>query len=417
MEVSIPYGQEKINVNIPEACQILIPKKIRIDNEEKTINEALDNPIGVESFKKFVQNSKRLLIIVNDASKPTPTAKILEVIYPFISKHKDLKFIIATGTHKPPNKEECRFIFGRFYDIFKDKMFIHNSRKNENLIYIGKNKNGNELYINKMVADAGNVIVIGSIEPHYFAGYTGGRKAFFPGVASFETVEMNHRFAMSEKACSLNIKDNPVHDDFIDSVRFLGDINIFSIQTVLTQDYKVYAARCGDIIKSFDELIRYANEVYCVPLYKKGNIVISVVPYPMDINLYQSQHALENGKIALEDEGILVLVSKCRMGIGNDAFLELLSKANNKKEILDILGGKYKLGSHKSVRILNIRSKVQIFAVTDLKDETIETAKMKPYHNLQSAIDDAVKIIKKKGKQPKIVVMPLGNLTVPLLQN
>lgn len=415
MEVDIPFGQSKAKVNVPEPCKILIPKKIEVKDEQKTIQDALRNPIGTGSFQDFVNASKQLLVIVNDASKPTPTSKILEQIYPELSKHSYFKFLIATGTHKPPNEEECRYIFGKFYEEFKDKIFIHDSKDKDNMKYLGQNKNGNDLFINRMVTDTENVIVIGSVEPHYFAGYTGGRKAFFPGVSSYETVEASHRFALSDKACSLNVSDNPIHDDFNDSIRFLKDVNIFSIQTVLTKDYKIYAAKCGDIIKSFDELIKYANDVYCVPIKHKGNIVISVVPYPMDINLYQSQHALENGIFALEDDGIIILVSKCRMGIGNDAFLEILSKTDSSNEVIELLGGKYKLGSHKSVRILNIKSKAQIFAVTDLEDKIIEMAKLKPYSNIQSAIDDAVKFIKARGRQPRTIVMPSGNLTVPLI--
>jgi nickel-dependent lactate racemase len=415
MDIDIPFGQEKVKVKIQEPYEILIPKKIKVKNEKKTICDALKNPIGIKSFKDFLKSSKKLLVIVNDASKPTPTLKILEQIYPELSKHSDFRFLIATGTHKPPTEEECKYIFKEFYEEFKDKIFIHNSKDKNNLKYLGKNKNGNEIFINKMVTDIKNVIVIGSVEPHYFAGYTGGRKAFFPGVSSYETVEGNHRFALSDKACSLNISDNPIHDDLIDSIRFLKDINIFSIQIVLTRDYRIYAAKCGDILKSHNEIIKFANDVYCVPIKNKGNIVISIVPYPMDINLYQSQHALENGRFALEDDGIIILVSKCRMGIGNDAFLEILSKTNNSNEILELLGGKYKLGSHKSVRILNILSKANIFAVTELEDKFIEMAKMKPYSNIQSAVDDAIELISSKGKKPRIIIMPCGNLTVPII--
>ena len=97
----------------------------------------------------------------------------------------------------------------------------------------------------------------------------------------------------------------------------------------------------------------------------------------MDINLYQSQHALENAKLVLDEGGVLILVSKCRMGVGNDAFLEILSKANSPQDVLDLHNGEYKLGSHKSFRILKIRANADVFAVTDLDNKTIEKAKFK----------------------------------------
>jgi nickel-dependent lactate racemase len=272
--------------------------------------------------------------------------------------------------------------------------------------YLGKSKNGTEMYINKMVSEIGNVLAIGSVEPHYFAGYTGGRKSFLPGVASYKTIEMNHKLALSDKARSLALEGNPVHEDMIDAMNVLKDINVFSIQTVLTGEHNIYAVTAGDLLKSFDAAIDYANEVFCVPLKKKGNIVITAAPYPMDIDLYQSQKALDNGKLALKPDGIIILVSKCRMGVGEDAFLDLLSKADTPQGVLKLLDQEYKLGYHKAAKMAQIGNWAQMWAVTDLEDKIVKKTLMKPYGSVQSAVDDAVKITKEKGKQPRVVVMP-----------
>ena len=169
----------------------------------------------------------------------------------------------------------------------------------------------------------------------------------------------------------------------------------------------------GDIFKSYDVATQHAKDIFCVPLEEKGNIVLTVVPYPMDIDLYQSQNAFENGKLALEDDGIIILVSKCRKGVGKDAFLDLLCTAKTPQEVFDKLGNDYKLGYHKAARIAKIRTNAQIWAVTDLDNEIIKKAMMKPYASIQSAMNDAIKTIKARGKQPKIIIMPSGNLTVP----
>ena len=413
MYVKIPYGSEKIKINIPNSTKIILPNRVQIKNEEKIIRNSLKNPIDSITIEEFINKSKNILIIINDATKPTPTNKILKNLYPYIKKHKDIKFLIACGTHKHPKNEELKNIFGEFYDIFEKNIFLHNSYDKKNLIFIGKTKYGTELFVNKMIIKAKNIIVIGSVEPHYFAGYTGGRKAFFPGVSSFKTIEMNHKFAINDKAISLNIVDNPVHNDLTDALRFLNKINIFSIQVTLTDDYKIYSAKCGDIIKSFNSLIKSANKIYCVPIKEKGNIVVTVAPYPMDINLYQSQHAIENGSLALENGGILILVSKCRKGIGNDAFLYLLSKVKNYEEIKKLLNENYNLGDHKSARILKIKSKARLFAVTDLDNKIMEKAKFTPFSDIQKAIDRAIELIELENKTPKIILLPYGNLTVP----
>jgi nickel-dependent lactate racemase len=225
---------------------------------------------------------------------------------------------------------------------------------------------------------------------------------------------MNHKFALSNKACSIALKDNPVHEDMVDAVDLLKDLNIFSIQSVLTTDNKLYATTAGNLHESFNAAIKYCNEIYCVPLKKKGNIVITVAPYPMDIDFYQSQKALDNGKLALEDDGIIIIVSKCRKGVGDGTFLDLLCKADSPKKLFEVLGEDYKLGYHKAVKIAELGMKAQIWAVIDLDDAIVKKAMLKPYSNIQKAVDDAIEIIKSKGKKANIIVMPFGSLTIPL---
>jgi nickel-dependent lactate racemase len=133
----------------------------------------------------------------------------------------------------------------------------------------------------------------------------------------------------------------------------------------------------------------------------------------MDIDLYQSQKAMDNGKLVLDDDGVLILVSKCRMGVGEDAFLRLLSKANSCQDVFGILGDEYKLGYHKAAKMAQIGIRAQLWAVTDLPDEIISRALLKPYSDLQRAVDDAVEYVKSQGNEPRTIVMPAGSLTVP----
>jgi nickel-dependent lactate racemase len=413
MQVDIPYGKETIKLNIPEPYEILVPNKVKIRNQNELIANALQNPIDKASFEAFATQAEQLLVIVNDATRPTPTAKILDFLYPVLSSHPNVKFLIATGVHRAPTEEEYQYIFGKHYEVFKNQIYAHDARKKEDMVYLGRSQNGTEMYINKLVPEIGNVLVIGSVEPHYFGGYTGGRKSFLPGVASYKTIEMNHKLALSNSACSLALEGNPVHEDMVDAMNVLSDINVFSIQTVLTGDHKLYAVTAGDLLKSFDAAIHYANEVFCVPLKHKGNIVVTVAPYPMDIDLYQSQKALDNSKLALEDNGVVILVSKCRMGVGEDAFLDLLCRADTPEDIFEILGDEYKLGYHKAAKMAQIGIRAQMWAVTDLPDEIVKKAMLKPYKTIQSAVDDAVATVKAQGRKPRVVVMPSGSLTVP----
>ncbi|MFW6120435.1 MAG: nickel-dependent lactate racemase, partial [Petrotogales bacterium] len=303
MQVDIPYGEENVKVNIPETFETLVPRKVAIEDQDKLIENALENPIGFNSYDEFHNKCDRLLVIINDATRPTPTSKILRYLLPVLSSHPDVKFLIATGVHRAPTEAEYRFIFGDTYEVFRKKVYAHDARNDNDMTFLGKSKNGTEMYINKLVPEYRNILVIGSVEPHYFAGYTGGRKSFLPGVASYKTIEMNHKLALSDDARSLALKGNPVNEDMVDAMNVLRDLNIFSIQTILTGDHKLYAVTAGDLHKSFDAAIEFSNQIFCVPMKQKGNIVITAAPYPMDIDLYQSQKALDNGKLALAEKG------------------------------------------------------------------------------------------------------------------
>jgi len=413
MSIDLTYGKKSIKVDIKQPYEIIIPKKIKLKDEKVILKKAFEKPLNSESFEEFVSRSKRLLFIVNDGTRPTPTSKILDFLYPIISTHKDVNFIVATGSHRAPNEKEFRFIFGKYYEIYKEKIFVHDAKNEKNLRYYGKTSRGTEVSFNKLVHEIGNIVLINSVEPHYFAGYTGGRKSFLPGVASYKTIEMNHKFALSEDSCTLGLKGNPVHEDMVEAIKFLGDMRIFSIQIVLTPSGNIYQVTTGNLNDSFFKAIDYANEIFCVPLRKKGNIVITVAAPPGDIDLYQSQKTLENGKPALKEDGVIILVSQCPGGIGDKVFFDLLSRASEPSEVLGFLKNEYKLGYHKAAKIAELKMKSEIWAVTDLDETLVKKAMLKPYSNIQKAVDDAINLIESKGEKPSIVVMPFGNLTVP----
>jgi len=353
---------------------------------------------------------------VNDHTRPTPTARVLEALRPTLSAHPDVRFLVATGAHREPTEGEYRFIFGDLYDEFADRITAHDARRDEDMAHLGTSSNGTEMYINRMVTEADDILAISSVEPHYFAGYTGGRKSFLPGVASYRTIEMNHRLALSNRARALALDGNPVHEDMVDALRELGRMNVFSIQTVLTGDHRLFAVTAGDLHGSFYAAVSEAFKVFCAPLSRRGNIVITVAPHPMDVDLYQSQKAVENGRYALERDGVLILVSRCADGIGGRTFFELLSSEPTPQGVLYRINKDYRLGWHKAAKMAQIGVWAQIWAVTDLPDETLEAIHIRPFHDLQEAVDAAVDHVRARGREPRTVILPAGSLTVPVLE-
>jgi len=411
MKVSIPYGKQKIQVEVDETrvLGVVEPNVVSVGDEAETIRKGIEQPVNSTSFDEFVTDARDLLFIVNDYTRPTPTAKILEVIYHKI-KDKNTKFIVATGIHRPPTKEEFNFIFGSYYDLLKDRIYVHDARKDEDMIYLGISSTGTQMYVNRLGVEAHKLVVIGSVEPHYFAGYTGGRKSFVPGIASYRTIEQNHKHALSPSSQTLVLEGNPVHEDMVDALKTIEGKEIFSIQTVLDGERRIYHCTSGHICDSFLMAIEKAHEVYCVDVKQKADIVVAVARYPLDVDLYQSQKALESGKLALKEGGILILVSECRSGVGEDAFFNLLASSRTPQETLQRIEQGYKLGYHKAAKMAEIVTWAEIWGVTGLKDEDSQRAFIKPFHDVQQALDEA---IQRKGEKAKILFLTDASLTVP----
>jgi nickel-dependent lactate racemase len=415
MDIKVPYGKdEMLQVTLPEenVMSIVYPNKVIEQNETEILLKAIENPIHSKSFTDFLGDAKDVLFIVNDGTRPTPTAKVFDIMYDKI-KNKNIKFIIATGVHRGPTQEEFDFIFGKYYSTFKDRIHVHDSKKEEDMVYIGTSKNGTEMYVNRLGMEAHKIVIIGSVEPHYFGGYTGGRKSFLPGIASRKTIAQNHKHALKLEAQALALDGNPVHEDMIDALKTIADKEIFSIQTVLDGERRLYGVTCGHIHDSFYAAIDKAKEVFCVKIPEKADIVVSVAPYPMDIDLYQSQKALDNGKLALKKNGILIMVSKCRTGIGEPTFFELLSSSDSPQKALETINKGYKLGYHKAAKMAEIGTWAEMWGVTDLEDKDMQAIFIKPFHNLQEALNKA---IKEKGKNSKVIFLIDGSITVPMIE-
>ena len=413
MLLSIPYGKdEKIDLNIEDhyVSEIVAPNKVTIGDQDEIIKTAINNPINSKNLHDFLIGSKDCLFIVNDATRPTPSARILEIIHDDI-RHFNIRFIIATGIHRAPTEEEFIQIFGTYYNIFKDKIYVHDARKDEDMVSLGTSRNGTEIHINKLGVEADRIVIISSVEPHYFGGYTGGRKSLLPGIASYKTIEQNHKLALNIGARSLALEGNPVHEDMTDALTII-DKKIFSIMTVLDKNHRIYAATSGDIYDSFIAAVKKADDVYAVRVKEKADIIVSIVKYPMDIDLYQLQKGIENAKYALKENGILIVVSKCRMGIGESKYLTMINPDDTPESIVKKVKDDYILGYHKVVKMAEISLWAKVWAVTDLEPNVLKRIFIEPYESIQEAVENAIKI---KGKDSKVLFLMDSSVIVPVV--
>lgn len=408
--LEIGYSQDHFPVTIDEdrIAGVYYPNEVEVGDEAETIRNALANPVNSPDFAEFLGGGGKVLVIVNDGTRPTPTAKVLDEIGEELEA-VDPDYIVATGVHRAPREEELDFIFGEWKERVRDRLFIHDSRDDSVMVKLGTSRAGTEMYVNKKGVEADKIVIIGSVEPHYFAGFTGGRKAFLPGIAAFKTIEQNHQYALRPESHSLALDGNPVHDDMVDALKEVVEKPIFSIQTVLDRERKLYAVTAGHIHDSFDAAIDAANEVFCVNIPEKSDIVLSVAPYPMEIDLYQSQKCLDNGKLALNDDGILIAIMPCRTGIGEESFYNLLSGQDTPQEVLAEIDKGFKLGYHKAAKMAEIMCRAEIWAVSNLPDETLSKIFIRPMPSIQEALDEALE----KKPDAKVIFLMEGSITVP----
>ena len=416
--MTLPYLQETLSLEVAQAALLGVFEPNDLGGgKEGVIAESLEHPVGSDSLDAFLKGAKSVLIIINDATRPTPTPAMLEALLPYLQRHQItdsmITLLIATGAHRGARGEEFAQILGRLAPRLQGRCVSHDSKKADDLVHLGETRNKTPITLNKLLFESERIIATGSVEPHYFAGFTGGRKAFLPGVASFETIEENHKLALSDRAHSLALEGNPVHEDMMDALPHIH-APIFSLMTVLDKDQEVAAASSGDLIGAFHAAVEVAKDIFCVDIPQKADVVVSVAKFPMDINLYQSQKAIDNGALATKDGGTLILVSSCREGLGDEEFAKLLSGADSPQQAISRIKEGYKLGYHKAAKMAAISQRMQVQGLTMLEDPILEGLFIEPVHNLQEAVDKALMKARDNGvRDPKLLVLPDGCVTVP----
>lgn len=413
--VEIPYNKGKITLKIPEKNlgELLKAEPIPSPFPQDPADWGWEHGTEGASLPDFFASADDVLIIVNDHARPTPTAVILESIERYIPWEKS-SFIIATGTHRASTPKELEVIFGRNLPRVKSRVIMHQAKEDHTMFSVGKTVSGKELALNRALERVDSVLVIGSVEPHYFAGFTGGRKGLMPGIANYDAVEANHSLAMSREAAPMKLAGNPVHEEMDSCLDLFSRWRIYSIQAVLNRDGSIYHISHGDIRKSLLEAAERASKVFSLPASQMADLVIAVAVPPLDIDLYQSQKAMEHARRILKPGGILMLYSPCHDGIGPANFYELLSSGKTLDEIRLELKYGYKLGFHKTARFLDLYKSSSLWVKSELAPQVLRKIYITPIEDAQKSLDDALEIL---GGDARVSVLYDASTMVPVLNS
>ena len=420
--VSLPYKNKVININIPNHVKldIIKPKKL-----EATINwqEKTKVILSSEQWKIFINNFKfkSVLIIINDATRATPSPAILDIILPIFNKYQiGVKIIVATGSHRELTAEEQSALLKNHFDQLKNDIIIHNAYDRNQLQYLEKTSFGTPVWVNKIVMDKkiGGILCINSIEPHYFAGWTGGRKSIMPGIAGIDTITATHRHALESTSKPCKLEGNPVHDDLQECFNILekaANKPIQSFQFIIDSNKVIHNIVFGHPTNALKEGVKIASLIFQILIQYKYDLVIGIVLPPLDQSLYQAHKGLELGKLALKNQCDFLLWAACEDGVGPDSFLKPLEEIGliNPKKMLQKMKTNYKLGYHKAAKMVENASNFKLWLFSDLNEDIVKNALFNPVRNPQNWLDS----IFNTKKIEHILVLYDAGVVVPILTN
>lgn len=405
---NLPFGKEKIKLELPEeqvagvlvshAHEYKAPK-----SEAELVADALANPIGSPKLSDLAKGKKNCVIISSDHTRPVPSHVIMPQLLAELRKGNpdiDITILIATGMHRATTKEELIAKYGK--EIAEhEKFVIHVSRNDEDMVSVGTLPSGGDCRINKVAANADLLISEGFIEPHFFAGMSGGRKSVLPGIASKVTVLANHcsEFINSPHARTGILQGNPIHEDMLYAAKAAK--LAFICNVVIDADKKVIAAFAGDREKAHYAGADFEMKLAGVKPVPADIVITTNGGYPLDQNIYQSVKGMTAAEATCKEGGVIIDVSSCSDGHGGEDFYNNLKNAESIQKAMDEILAR---GRNETVFdqweaqiLMRMLLKFTIIMVTEAPQQMVEDMHMKYVASVDDALAMAKEVLAKKG--------------------
>lgn len=413
MLVTIPYGNETLNFQVPEANLegVYSPNQVEtVQDMRAEITQAIDHPIGTKSLQELVYPGCRIRIICDDITRPTPVYAILEVLLPKLLYYgvepKNIKIIMALGSHRYMTEEEMIEKVG--LHAYENYTILNSEFKNKDkLMNLGKAHDGVEIWDNSDVMDSDLRIGIGNIVPHPAVGWSGGGKIIYPGVTGEDTVSKFHIQHGLVKQNMFGMDNSPVR---LNMEKWVDTVGLhFIINTVLTPDKKLVKVVAGHYVDAQREGVKFSKLVYGKQVKQKVDIAV-VSAYPADLDFWQATKGMLSGDHIVKDGGTMILVSPCYEGIGPQTdYMDHIGNDQAEEQLVRVAGGEPLQGSALALAAattlsrMRKRIRIALVAPTITREET-ETAKMTYYENVQQAVDQTIK----QYDQPQLAVITHG---------
>ena len=412
MKLRFGFGTGFQEVEVPEQNLIgeLHANEVPVGlTGEAEVRRALENPIGSPRLKDIVHAGETVAIVTSDVTRPMPTKLVmpalLDELYAGGVRKEDITLVFALGSHRHQTDEERQRLAGE--RAWNEIRCVDSDP--DDCIGYGTTSRGTPVDITRVVAQADRRICLGNIEYHYFAGYSGGAKAIMPGASTRAAIQANHSRMILPEAKAGALEDNPVRLDIEEAGAMVG-ID-FIVNVVLSEHKEILKAVAGDVTKAHREGCRFLDTLYRKELSAPADIVlVSQGGAPKDLNLYQTQKALDNAKHAVKDGGVIILIGSCKEGLGERTFEEWMTTAPTAHSLIERIEREFRLGGHKAAAIAMVLERAEVDLVSELDDDFVRSIFLNPQPSAQAALDRA---FAKLGPNATVLAMPYGGSTLP----
>ncbi|MFC0472710.1 nickel-dependent lactate racemase [Halalkalibacter kiskunsagensis] len=419
MQTTLLYGKEGLTIHVPDDAVIVEPKDIQgLDNEEASVQAALQNPIGTPPLREIVKETDKVAIAISDITRPTPNEKLI----PWLLKelpHVPLEnFVIinGTGTHRDQTREEFVHMLGEWV-VDHIRVINNNCHDKDTLVNVGQSKFGCDVYLNKDYVEADFRIVTGFIEPHFFAGFSGGPKGIMPGIAGIDTIMTFHNARMIGDPLATwgNMTNNPVQD-MTREVNSLCKPD-FMLNVTLNKEKEITEVFAGELYQAHDEGCAFVKEHTMIKSDHRFDVVItSNSGYPLDQNLYQAVKGMSAAHKIVKKGGTIICAAECSDGLPNHGnYAQILQMRKSPQEILDMINDpEFKMFDQWQVqKQAVIQVWADVFVYSTLSEEVVNKALFKPTKDIEQTLEE---LRKKYGENMTVAVLPLGPLTIPYVE-
>ncbi len=337
------YDKEKIDIAIPDSWYVLEPTDPPAFKDlDRTIADALANPIASKPLREITQaadKSGQAVIVISDITRPVPNKKILPAIIEVLKSvgydDENIKILVATGMHRPETDEEHIALVGR--EIFgRYEIIDHRASQAEELIELAeRTSSGTSVRINKYYYQASLRIVTGFIEPHFMAGFSGGRKAICPGLVDLKTLEKFHgaKFLADANTRMGRLEGNPCHREALEIARKVKPDFLFNV--TINAEEEITGIFAGDSEQAHLEGIEFVRKTMTVKVAEPFDVIfVTNGGYPLDTLFYQANKGMTAAMEYIKPNGTIILIAGCKEGIGSDSFREILFEYDDYKKFL-----------------------------------------------------------------------------------